>query len=742
MPAGVDAVLFLTLNGVALHEALVRIEQADVLVYEPDLAATDLLTPGAVRTSVGGQPFVSLRSLGVGWTLDLMELRLDLVADPSLLPGHAIDLRRSIQPADIVHTRDASAFLNYGARAIDFQRVDGYAELGVSVGPARLYSNVTLSSTAWPVRGLTHLTVDLRERRLRLIAGDTFAHGGTLGGGAFLGGLQISRTYQLDPYFIPGPSLDHQTQVLVPSTLEVYVNGQLVRREEVAPGPLDVQNIPLISGAGDTRVVLRDALGRESVVTASYYRPRGLLTKGQQEFTYSAGFQRQGIGVESFDYGRFAAVGTHRLGLTRMVTASARAEVAEDRFSGGAGVVAGVGVGQIEIAGAASTFARLPGGAASVAWSYTSRKVSAAVYGRYLSEHYTNLSIDPSYDRATVETGTSVGVPITRRWTTSAAYAFTGMRDAGPGHRATLSTGYQLPKNVQLGAYGTWAHTRLQPDQFAVHVSVTATFGPRITTVVRGEFSSEGNNAFAEVSRPTPVGNGAGFRVGGRVGDTPQAYAYANAQFPFLRVQGTFDWREDHASGTLGVAGGLVAIGGRVFVTRPVDSAYALLRVPGVAGVQTFLNNNPMDRTDRHGDAIVLGLLPYYGNRLSISDEDVPLDHGVLDTELVIAPPARSGAIVVFPVSQLQLVRGRIQVSVGEAAYGDVFVNADGLPLNSPIGVDGSFEIDGLGEGSWTGMVRYSDGSCLITLLVPPSNGPVIDLGDLPCTPPPPPEGP
>ena len=257
----------------------------------------------------------------------------------------------------------------------------------------------------------------------------------------------------------------------------------------------------------------------------------------------------------------------------------------------------------------------------------------------------------------------------------------------------------------------------------------------RINAIARGEFSSEGNNAFAEISRPTPVGTGAGFRVGGRAGDTNQAYAYANANTPFLRAQGAFDWHDNLASGSLGVSGGLIAIGGRMFATRPVESAYALVRVPGVKGVRAYINNNHVATTDRKGDAIVQGLLPYYGNRISISDIDVPLDHAISDAEQVIAPPERSGAVVLFPVHPLRLVRGHISVQGLNPAYGDVLVVMDGEPLLSPIGADGAFELDGLTEGTWTGSAEFPGGSCALSLVVPKGDGAIVDLGAVVCTP-------
>ena len=59
----------------------------------------------------------------------------------------------------------------------------------------------------------------------------------------------------------------------------------------------------------------------------------------------------------------------------------------------------------------------------------------------------------------------------------------------------------------------------------------------------------------------------------------------------------------------------------------PVGQSFALLRVPGVKGVEGFSSNQPIGRTNGSGDLLVPEILPYYGNRLSIADTDVPLDY-------------------------------------------------------------------------------------------------------------------
>ena len=55
-----------------------------------------------------------------------------------------------------------------------------------------------------------------------------------------------------------------------------------------------------------------------------------------------------------------------------------------------------------------------------------------------------------------------------------------------------------------------------------------------------------------------------------------------------------------------------------------------------------------MGRTNGRGDTLVPNLLPYYANRLGISDQDVPFDREIETVEQAVAPPYRGGALVTF----------------------------------------------------------------------------------------------
>ncbi len=125
------------------------------------------------------------------------------------------------------------------------------------------------------------------------------------------------------------------------------------------------------------------------------------------------------------------------------------------------------------------------------------------------------------------------------------------------------------------------------------------------------------------------------------------------------------------------------------------------------------------------GDLPVPDLLAYYGNRLRVADQDIPLEYAVGSTEQTIATPLRGGALVAFPVRPLRAATGKlVVVMAGEAlvpAYGQFTVTAEGQRLDSPIGQDGEFYLDNVPTGRYSALIEHDTARCAFTLEVPPA---------------------
>jgi outer membrane usher protein len=209
------------------------------------------------------------------------------------------------------------------------------------------------------------------------------------------------------------------------------------------------------------------------------------------------------------------------------------------------------------------------------------------------------------------------------------------------------------------------------------------------------------------------------------------------AQGPYGRYEASQEVIDGQSNTRASAAGGLVFIGGGVHPTRPVNQSYALVRVPEVGGVRAYLNNQEIGRTNRRGDTLIPNLLPYYANRIAISDQDVPLDRDIETVEQSVAPPYHGGALVVFQASRRQAITGTLVVTVGSQtvipALGELTVIVGSQSLSSPIGSNGEFYLENIPAGRYEAIVVFSGGRCRLTLEVPTSTAPVIRLGVVRC---------
>ena len=193
--------------------------------------------------------------------------------------------------------------------------------------------------------------------------------------------------------------------------------------------------------------------------------------------------------------------------------------------------------------------------------------------------------------------------------------------------RANVSSSISLTRRLTMFVSAT--RSRLDGVwSNGAYVALGLALGARAGATLSTESTSGHTATGVTLQQSAPVGPGLGYRLQasglGADGELVDGEVRAQARWA------QFDVRQSFMNGsrqTWGqVNGALVAIGGRVMATRPVQTGYALVRVPDVKGVRAYVSHQEMGRTDRHGDLLLPNLLAYYGNQISIADADVPAD--------------------------------------------------------------------------------------------------------------------
>jgi len=328
----------------------------------------------------------------------------------------------------------------------------------------------------------------------------------------------------------------------------------------------------------------------------------------------------------------------------------------------------------------------------------------------------------------------------------SLQYEATEWRNAGWNNRITLAANRTLTRWMYAFTTLSNIYTRDRPTEYDLFAGLSFMPADRVAAGATrtdhwGGQSGHGGTTQATLQQSLPLGPGVGYRLVAAQGENAINEANAQYQGAYGRLEADYQHQglgaEDRGHATVTATGGLVLIGGRAYLSRPLQDSYALIRVPGVPGVHGLVSNQPVGTTDSKGDLLVPSMLHYYGNRVEIDDRDIPLDHDIGATEKTIAPPSRGGAIVIFPVQRVLSVAGTVVIDDRGAtilpAYGQIVVLVGNKRTISPLDEAGNFYLENVPPGSYSAEVQYEAGTCPFSLGVSSGNEALVNIGTVRC---------
>jgi outer membrane usher protein len=729
-----------SLNGVDRGQVLVALPQGNVLMLPSDLGTMGISTVGATFETVADTKFVSLTSLHaqVRYTLSEADLSLALFVGPTLLPHGAFSVYDASSPTARDHA--PGAVFDYSIIGSSGEPVAATLLSRISLHEDRSLSNTFGHTTDGRfVRGLsTYLWEDHVGLR-QFSAGDVQMADGELGGGAILGGVGVSRAFELAPDAIEYPLPSLNTVLLAPTTVQIYVGGSLVKTIDLPPGTYNINDIPVRQGLVGAQIVLRDPLGGSQTFNYTLEGHTTLLRKGGTDFAYAAGFVRNDPTGPDDSYGPFEALGRYRLGLSDSTTAGVRFEESPQVIDGGGSLTTELFSGDVNLALAASDARGVPGGAATFSFSTRSISSGASVTAQAESGNYANISQPVAQDRALA----AIQVQASRLFSFGAVSlnaAFSHYRDSGEARSLRVGITRAIgPFNVSATIGRISSSANAMGSQTDLEVFVTRALSS--TTLLSA--STERSSTVGAVSAVTLQ----------KVNLTPVGLSYnVQAQtglaFP---LTGSLTLGLPFARATFGLAGnpdgpplrnfdfrGSVALVDRsFFFSQPVQGSYVTIEAPNLPGARVYLENQFAGWTDKAGRAFIPFLQPNAPNHVSISDLDVPPDSALDFSEQTIVPSLNGGAIVHFAVRTVHAVVGMLRVlengRTRTPSYGDVTLQVGALSVVSDLDENGHFYFETLATGRYPATIVDAEGTCQTHISVPAFEGVRQDIGTVVC---------
>ncbi len=625
------------------------------------------LNPSAPTIEFKGLPYTPLTAVtGFRSKVDFSNQSVDLYFSPESFS--TLRMTKDLVKRPVVSPVLTSVFLNYdlnyaasafrGASSTNDLGLLGEAGLSTSWGiltsshvGRNLLNNKTLgNSNSW-LRLETTFTRDFPEQNRTLRLGDTTTRAGMWGRNSYFGGIQFGSNFSLTPGFIRQPLPVLSGVSAAPSTVELYVNDVLRQVSSVPTGPFALDNFPVMSGGGEARLVVRDILGRETVISQSFLTSAQLLAKGLNDWSLEGGTLRRELGSASNRYSHGFLSGTWSRGISSDVTLEARAELTRRMRTAGLGAVVAL-PGQFlgKAAWVASQEANVGrGGYWLLGFDRQGLRNSVSFEVRGATQDFRQLGLDAGVKPSKLQVAANWSAALENGQTFGIGVASISQFDSI--RVSTLSGNYSMRVGDRGNLNLTASRAIAGATGSAFGLSFTAPLeGARLFSASYGHHNGR-DDAYVTYSKNPGVDDALGWRalIGG---ETDQARAEAGAYFAgrFGSVTGDVSATRNQQAVRLGANGGLVFTDRHLFVTRRINESFAVAEVAGYGGIGIGIGSNILARTDNRGIALVPRLIPYQNNAIRLDPRELPLNAEIESIEQIAVPAWRSAVKVVFPV--------------------------------------------------------------------------------------------
>src|SRR5215472_9418496 len=748
-----EAVLELRVNGVVAGSFIVvglRDSGGGLWLAESDFARLRLrLPPGPPHVADGKRYFPVDAIPGAKVAFDEVHSAVSVTAPPGAFESSSLALAGVNRPP--MSRSGTGAFFNYEL----FGQTGQYSDAGVAsvLGELGLFSAAgVLINTATEthtqgvssfVRLQSTFSHDLPDALETLRLGDAISVPGSWAEAVRFGGLQFGTNYGIRPDLVTTPLLAATGTAVVPSTVDVFVNGRSVGSSEVPAGPFIVNQVPALNGSGDVTIVVRNALGQQQVVSVPFYSAAVMLQPGLSLYDLDLGTVRENYGLESNDYGPLIASATWRHGFNPLLTGELHAEAMHDGpWAAGLDIAQGIdhwAVLTLDFAvGGERATSGLLGGAPQPGSSGTYEALGIQRVNNHLSlileaQHASagfrevgNVNGLPTpLDRALAQAGWNMGKP------GNLQLAFVAQRNADDTRQQAIGVTYQVSLwrgSFSANATRTTGNTRDTNLSFFYVLPLDA----RRNTSTQFRYDNElpsPNAALVEtLQKNLPPGAGDGYLLS--VGTDASYNLEYERQTGVLLIDAAAARFLDASAQHLTVSGGMTWMDGELRLARTVNDSFAMVEVAGIPGVTVYYDNQPVARTDDNGLALVRDLRSYDVNRLSIDPLQLPLDAQLANAQVQIVPPYRSGTLVQFPVRRIRAGVFRLQRADGSAVPPGAVVSFQGEEF--PVGLEGLAYVTNYDHGT-SGEAHWKDGRCMFRLPPPPAGETQPDVGVILC---------
>ncbi len=599
----------------------------------------------------------------------------------------------------------------------------------------------------------SRVVFDDTKNLLRFTFGDLESQARGFQAAPDMAGISVLRSHSvLNPQQIIRPRGDRTFRLDRPSTVEVIVNGQQVRRLQLAPGNYNLRDFPFAQGGNDIRLNVLDDTGRTEVLRFNVFLDQTQLAKGIDEFGLYFGVKAP-LGADGPIYqDQWVVSGFYRRGISDGLTLGANVQ-ADD---------------QIQMAGVEAMFGT-PIGSFGTHLAYSSTKgygdgfAVQATFQRLIQhrdgqadtfnlffEHRSRRFAPVTFFLADNQYDYELGGGYTHAFSPDFYMGANARYSKGRGinpdvHSYTLSSGWRITPRATLSAEARYTEDT-RGDEFSGFVTLTVRFGR--TTSVRADYDTRDNRA--RLSYQSMHGTGVGsynVTADAERSDFGSSLGF-NANYFTNRAElgishyGTFagDFGDSTSQRTSFRLGTSIALaGGEVSIGRPIYDSFAIVKPhASLKKANVVVDPTPFGytaNTGTMGDATMPNLSSYSERVVTIDAEGAPSGVDIGQGSYRLFPGYRSGYVLevgsdyhVTAMGVMLDIDGQpVSLVSGRATE---LAHPDRAPVTLFTNRQGRFGATGLAPGQWR--IEMLDAKKSVYLITIPADAEgVVRLGEI-----------
>ena len=611
-------------------------------------------------------------------------------------------------------------------------------------------------------RGNIVLIHDDQKRALRYLAGDVAVTSAGFQGSPTLAGIGIERAYgEIQPFNNIRPSGQYRFVLERPSTIDVVVNGAVIRTIQLDAGQYNLKDFPFFDGLNEVQLYAVDGFGRRLLTSFSQFYTATLLNQGVSEFGATVGAPQilGGPGGLAYDARLATFSGYARYGLTKDLTVGANLQFNRRQSLTGLEIGWGSPIGAIGVNAAFSTYQGL-GTGHSIEISY---QLTAQQFGPFQRPQLNLDAVETSAFFSPVDAPTP-----------------TGLRLPNNPFKLLVSGRFssQLPYGFGFGVFGSWGRgrgTQADETRYAANLSHRIGFADltvsleRVDTVgpqretrllltlniplgpnqnVRASYDTRNREALMEYTRfqrdelgdvglrASLLHNDSGVTGAGELSYNGNRFS-ALLQHTVITGLNGRTIQSQQTTYTLGTqlayAGGLFAIGRPVGPRFAIVAAHETLAGSSVGARQGAGRDRRQSETGALGPALVEAGNAYTPSTILVDVRNLPTGYDIGPGQYDTFPGPASGYAITVGSDASRIILGTLLGADGKpvALQGGEIRSLD-RPAAKPILVftnsGGRFVATGLAPGRYR-MLLGPALDIAVTLTVPASARGLVDVG-------------